>query len=97
MSFTENDQHSNLDESDYYFHENTSRREVHIKISNMIGEDMMAPLEEEDPNDPELYTKKKQFDVKEYEDDIEVEENDGNANNSIIEHPSFEEQMMSNL
>ena len=59
MSFTENDQPSNLDESDYYFHGNTSRREVHIEISNKIGKDMLAPLEEEDPNDPELYKKKK--------------------------------------
>jgi len=25
----------------------------------MLGADMLAPLEEEDPNDPDLYTKKK--------------------------------------
>ena len=57
----------------------------------MLGADMLAPLEEEDPNDPDLYTKKKQLDADEYEDDIEVEEDDADANNSIIEHPSFEE------
>ena len=91
MSFTDHDQHSNLDESDYYFHGNTSRREVHIGISNMIGADMLAPLEEEDPNDPDLYTKKKQLDAEEYEEEIEVEEDDLDANNSRIEHPSFEE------
>jgi hypothetical protein len=31
------------------------------------------------------------LDADEYEDDIEVEEDDADANNSIIEHPSFEE------